>query len=178
MSKYSFIERQELSIDNIIEFSFSIIKNNTLEIVDSDNKYQVFVHKVPIPNIIFESENPFTEYAGTTESTELTEPNISTESAGSTELSYIPPALPICRLQEGKLFKGKWLEPVFNLESRLESYYSSGMQEANLHYLYEFAKLIVFAIERNMIIMTEKVDSNRKFRILNSQCDEPNYFSW
>jgi hypothetical protein len=163
MLKHSFIEKQGVFIDNIIEFSYLIVKNNTLEIVDSDIKYHIFKPKIPIPNILFELENPFDDYIQTNQ---------------IDESSFMPPALPVCRLHESKNFKGKWLEPVFNLESRLESYYSSGMQEANLNYLYEFAKLIVFVIEKNMIIMTEKVDSTRKFRILNSQCDEPNYFSW
>ena len=161
MCSNHYIEKDGVSIETIIEFSFRIIQNNTIKVSDGELTYHTFSHKNQIPNILFDNSN-------NTESTESTE-------SKQEDLTFIPP-LPICRLREGNNIKGKWAEPVFNLESRLESYYSSGLAQCNMYYLYEFAKLIVFAIEKNMVIMTEKTDSTRKFHILNSGCEDPNYY--
>ncbi len=153
-----YIELQDLTINNFLEFAKYMIEFRTVE-VDLDgikfNTFKQLDNQEEFPSIIFTIRKPGT----------------------IANYTYHPLApLPIPRLHAMDYIDGQYVEPVFNLESRLETYYLNGIQDGNLQYLYEFSKILMLAVSSSMDISTELVDGVRKFMVTNTNFSNSKFY--
>lgn len=153
-----YVELPGLSTDQFIEFSRYMIESRTTQIEEDGVEFESFKQLdigEEFPNILFITRLPETK------------PNWKYQ-------PLFPPPLP--RLHARDIINGQIVEPVFNLESKLETYYNIGIQDGNLQYLHEFSKIFMFVISNCMYISTELINGTRKFKVVNTNFFNPNYY--
>lgn len=152
-------ELPNLTISQFIEFSKYMIDCRTIEVEEDEFKFIAFKQLEvgeEFPNILFTVREPGTFPKWTYQ-------------------LIFPPILP--RLYARNTINGQSIEHVFNLESRLEKYYSDGIKDGNLQYLHEFSKIFMFVISNSMDVSTELVNGVRKFKIVNTNFFNKNYYA-
>ncbi len=162
MSESYYIEVQDATLEHIINFSNYMLDERTIKIIDGN--YELNTCKQPelgeeFAPILFVRTNPSKpQYIYSSEYPGLHPP-------------------PLMRLQDCEFVDGKWSEPVFNLESKLEALYSNGLFDGNPYYLYDFASTIRFIIDKQIKIDTWISNGMRKFKLTNTLGSKPDFYN-
>ncbi len=161
MTESYYSEVSNATLEHIINFSNYMLNKRTIKIADGDYEFstckQLKLGEELAP-ILFVRSNP-------------SKP----QRIYSSEYPGLHPP-PLMRLQDSEFVDGKWSEPVFNLESKLEALYSNGLTDGNPYYLYDFASTIRFIIDKQIKIDTWISNGMRKFKLTNMLGSKPDFY--
>lgn len=162
MSTSYYSEIPNATLEHIIDFSNYILTERTEIIDDGICKFNTFKQLKlgeELAPILFVQTNP-----------------LKSQVIYASEYPGLHPP-PLMRLQESEFIDGKWSEPVFNLESKLEVLYSNGLFDGNPYYLYDFASTIRFVMDKQIKIDTWVFNGVRKFKLSNMLGSKPDFYT-